>query len=75
MERFAKLFDILAKRLENGETFALRMQMVGEGKFKDFHGNNEISSLREFLEHAEKQTHDIVIRDAEVRESVVSEMV
>lgn len=76
MERFAKLFETLSKRLENDETFALRMQMAGEGKFKDFHGENEIPALREFLEHAEKQAvQDIVIRDAEARESVVSEMV
>ncbi|MBI4382415.1 MAG: hypothetical protein HY579_00090 [Nitrospinae bacterium] len=75
MERFANLFETLSKRLENDETFALRMRMAGEGKFKDFHGRNEIPALRAFLEHAEKlDVQDIAVRDAEARESVVSEM-
>ena len=54
MDKYDKWFQTLAERLKNGERFGLRMNLEGEGKFKDFQGENEIPALKQFIEKARK---------------------
>ncbi len=74
MDKYEKTYELLAKRLKNGDQFGLRMGLDGEGKFKDFYGEQEIPVLKEFLENARKENiKDIIIRNANAEESIVSE--
>jgi len=74
MDKYDKWYEILSKRLKGGERFGLRMNLEGEGKFKDFQGENEIPALREFIEKARKDRIEaITLRDQETEKAVVSE--
>ncbi|QPJ64353.1 MAG: hypothetical protein G3M78_02655 [Candidatus Nitrohelix vancouverensis] len=76
MDIYDKWFEILSKRLELGQRFGLRMQMEGEGKFKDFQGEHEIPALKTFLDNARhEKIEDLIIRGADAQDSVISECV
>ena len=74
MDKYDKWFQILAERLKKGERFGLRMNLEGEGKFKDFQGESEIPALKEFIENARKDgIEGISVRDGNPDRYVISE--
>ena len=74
MDKYDKWFQVLADRLRNGERFGLRINLEGEGKFKDFQGENEIPTLKQFIERARKdRIEDIMVRDEHSEKNVISE--
>jgi len=74
MDKYEKWFQILTDRLKNGQRFGLRMNLEGEGKFKDFQGEREIPELKQFIDNARKDNIDnIAIRDENAQVSVISE--
>lgn len=74
MDKYDKWFQVLADRLRNGERFGLRMNLEGEGKFKDFQGENEVPALKQFLENARKnRIEDLTVRDEHSGKTVISE--
>ena len=74
MDIYEKWFQMLSDRLKNGEQLGLRTNLEGEGKFKDFQGEQEISALKEFIDNARKDNiEDIMVRDAESEGSIISE--
>lgn len=75
MDKYDKWFEILSDRLRAGQRFGLRMQMEGEGKFKDFQGEQEIPELKKFLDNARMENIDeIIVRGGDAEESVISEL-
>jgi len=74
MDKYDEWFQTLAERLKNGERFGLRINLEGEGKFKDFQGEKEIPALKQFIEKARKdQIEGITVRDEESEKQVISE--
>lgn len=74
MDKYDKWFQVLADRLKGGERFGLRMNLEGEGKFKDFQGENEIPVLQQFIEKARKdRLEGITVRDENSEKTVISE--
>ena len=74
MDKYNSMFQLLEDRLKRGERFGLRMNLEGEGKFKDFQGEHEIPALKQFIEKARKDNiEEIAIRDANAEEDVISE--
>jgi hypothetical protein len=74
MDKYDKWFQVLADRLRNGERFGLRMNLEGEGKFKDFQGEKEIPALKQLLEKARKDhIEEITVRDEHAEQNVISE--
>jgi hypothetical protein len=74
MDKYTNMFQLLEDRLKKGERFGLRMNLEGEGKFKDFQGEHEIPVLKQFLEKARKdQIENITVRDEHSEQNVISE--
>ncbi|MZG54417.1 MAG: hypothetical protein F3742_12305 [Nitrospinae bacterium] len=74
MDKYEKWFQELSDRLKNGDRFGLRMNVEGEGKFKDFQGEHEIPELKLFIENARKENiEDLTVRDANSEKSIISE--
>ena len=74
MDKYEKWFQELSDRLKNGDRFGLRMNVEGEGKFKDFQGEHEIQELKLFIENARKENiEDLTVRDANSEKSIISE--
>lgn len=75
MDKYDKWFEVLSDKLRNGDRFGLRMNLEGEGKYKDFQGEHEIQDLKLFIENARKENiEDLTIRDANSEASVISEL-
>ncbi|MZH02977.1 MAG: hypothetical protein F3745_06175 [Nitrospinae bacterium] len=74
MDKYDKWFQELSDRLRKGDQFGLRMNVEGEGKYKDFQGEHEIPVLKEFIENARnKNIEDLTVRDANSERSIISE--
>lgn len=74
MNKYDKLFNELADRLRNGDRFGLRLNLEGEGKFKDFQGENEIPVLKQFLDKARKDGVEVlIVREEDMEKHVISE--
>ena len=74
MDKYDKWFQVLSNHLRNGDRFGLRMNLEGEGKFKDFQGEKEIPALKTFIENARRDhIEDITIREEHAEQHVISE--
>lgn len=72
MDKYNNMLEMLEDRLRNGERFGLRMNLEGEGKFKDFEGENAIPALKQFIEKVDN-IENITIRYENAEEDVISE--
>ncbi|MZG31674.1 MAG: hypothetical protein F3741_12900 [Nitrospinae bacterium] len=74
MDMYDNWFQELSERLKKGDRFGLRMNLEGEGKFKDFQGEHEIPALKQYIENARKENaEDLTVRDANSERSIISE--
>ena len=74
MDMYDHWFQALSERLRKGDRFGLRMNLEGEGKFKDFQGEHEIPALKQYIENARKENaEDLTLRDANSERSIISE--
>ncbi len=74
MDMYDNWFQELSERLRKGDRFGLRMNLEGEGKFKDFQGEHEIPALKQYIENARKENaEDLTLRDANSERSIISE--
>jgi len=72
MHKYNNMLEMLEDRLRNGERFGLRMNLEGEGKFKDFEGKNAIPDLRKFIENID-DIENLTIRYENAEEDIISE--
>ena len=72
MHKYNNMLEMLEDRLRNGERFGLRMNLEGEGKFKDFEGKNAIPALRKFIENID-DIENLTIRYENAEEDIISE--
>ena len=74
MDKYDEMLQTLENRLRAGDRFSLRTNLEGEGKFKSFQGENEIPTLRQFVEKARQDgIEEIIIRDENMETTVISE--